>query len=286
MRSALGQEGLEGRAVEIVVVDNDSVPSAASLIETLRAGAAFALVYVHEARPGVAHARNAAMAAAGGDLIAFLDDDEEAPPGWLAALIAVLDEFSADAVFGPVRARAPQSVVRHRDYLEGFFSRTGPKQAGVIEGYYGCGNSLVRRAALPDAAAPFSLDRNEIGGEDDLLFGRMQAAGARFAWAPEAFVWEDPVPSRLNLRYAIARAFAYGQGPSEHCASSQPRDYVGLIRWMVIGLGQGVVFGLVAAFKWLVRAPDRADWLDRAARGFGKTFWGGPFRIAFYGQAG
>ena len=33
-----------------------------------------------------------------------------------------------------------------------------------------------------------------------------------------------------------------------------------------------------------VPSPDRAEALDRAARGFGKTFWGGPFMIAFYGR--
>ena len=52
---------------------------------------------------------------------------------------------------------------------------------------------------------------------------------------------------------------------------------------MAIGLAQGAVYGLLAALKWAVRAPDRAEALDRAARGFGKTFWGGPFKIAFYG---
>jgi succinoglycan biosynthesis protein ExoM len=29
-----------------------------------------------------------------------------------------------------------------------------------------------------------------------MLFGHMQAAGARFAWEPAAWVWEDPCPSR------------------------------------------------------------------------------------------
>jgi hypothetical protein len=194
-----------------------------------------------------------------------------------------MERFRADVVFGEVKARAPESVREHRAYLEKFFSRTGPEKAGVIDGYYGCGASLIRRAALPDPVAPFSLERNFIGGEDDMLFGQMQKAGAVFAWSPEAWVWEDPVPSRLSLRYTIARAFAYGQGPSEHCAVT--KNYLGIARWMAIGLAQGLVFGLLAGVKWVIRAPDRAETLDRAARGFGKTFWGGPFKIAFYGRA-
>ncbi|RIJ43461.1 glycosyltransferase, partial [Maribellus luteus] len=56
---------------------------------------------LHEPEPGVANARNAALAVAKGAMIAFLDDDEEAPPGWLAALIAAQARLGADAVFGP-----------------------------------------------------------------------------------------------------------------------------------------------------------------------------------------
>ena len=42
-------------------------------------------------------------------------------------------------------------------------------------------------------------------------------------------------------------------------------------------------FGVLAGVKWLVRAPDFAFTLDRAARGLGKTLWWGPFKIQFYG---
>jgi hypothetical protein len=153
----------------------------------------------------------------------------------------------------------------------------------VIGDYYGCGDSLIRRAALPDPLRPFAEIRNQTGGEDDLLFGQMKAAGARFAWAPGAYVFEDPVPQRLTLGYTILRAFAYGHGPTVHCAASSPPDRAGVARWMVIGLGQAAFYGLVAAAKWLMRAPDRAFSLDRAARGLGKTLWWGPFRIRFYG---
>jgi len=284
VRSVLAQQAVDFAALEIVVVDNDQVPSARATIEALAAGAACPIHYVHEPRAGVANARNAGMAKASGALIAFLDDDEEAPEGWLSALLAAQVRYDADVVFGPVRARAPDSVAEHRDYLERFFSRLGPAQAGVIDHYYGCGDSLLRRVALPDPVSPFAAERNQIGGEDDMLFGQMQAAGATFAWEPAAWVWEDPVPDRLTLDYTLARAFAYGQGPSAHCAASSPPDPLGVARWMAIGVGQAAVFGAVAGFKWLTRSSDRADWLDKAARGLGKALWWGPFKIQFYGR--
>jgi succinoglycan biosynthesis protein ExoM len=284
VRSTFRQTGVQLSGLELVVVDNDAVPSAKAVIDMLAAEAPFPVRYVHEPAPGVANARNAAMAAAKGDLIAFLDDDEEAAPGWLAALIAAQARFGADAVFGPVRARTPAGVVRHREYLQRFFSREGPAEAGVIAHFYGCGDSLVRRAALPHPTAPFSPERNETGGEDDHLFGVMQRAGARFAWAPEALVYEDPVPARLTLRYALARAFAYGQGPTYGCATADPPDWPGVVRFMTTGALQAGVFSLIAAFQWLGRAPHRAFALDRAVRGAGKVFFAGPFAMRFYGH--
>ena len=51
--------------------------------------------------------------------------------------------FKADAVFGPVRGRLPDAVRLHRVYLERFFSREGPAEAQLLDGYYGCGDSLI-----------------------------------------------------------------------------------------------------------------------------------------------
>ncbi len=283
-RSTFRQVGVELSKLELVIVDNDAVPSARPVVEALAAEAPFPLRYVHEPAAGVANARNAALAAAAGELIAFLDDDEEAAPGWLAALIDAQRRFCADAVFGPVRARAPAGIARHREYLERFFSREGPDAAGVIAHFYGCGDSLILRAALPHPTMPFSADRNETGGEDDHLFGVMQRAGARFAWAPDALVFEDPVPARLTLSYALARAFAYGQGPTYGCATADPPDWPGVARFMAKGAIQAGVFGLVAGWQWLTGAPHRAFALDRAIRGAGKVLFAGPFAMKFYGR--
>ncbi|MDR3507683.1 MAG: glycosyltransferase [Caulobacteraceae bacterium] len=282
-RSTFVQAGVAWSDIELVVVDNDAVPSAKILVERLAVEAPFPVVYVHEPQAGVASARNAAMARARGELIAFLDDDEEASPGWLEALLEVHVRFDADVVFGPVRARAPGHVVEHRAYIERFFSRGGPEVAGPINLYYGCGDSLIRKAILPDPQHPFSMARNHRGGEDDMLFGQLSALGARFAWAPQAWVWEDPAPERLNLDYTLRRAFAYGQGPVAQCAAQTPPNWPGVARWTLIGAAQVVVYGVAALIQMLLRRPDRAFMMDRAMRGLGKIFWGGPFTIQFYG---
>src|SRR5581483_8938982 len=127
VRSTFVQAGVDAADLELVVVDNDVDPSARGLVERLAAEAPFPVRYAHEPDPGVANTRNAALEQARGESIAFLDDDQEARPGWLAALVDAQARFGADVVFGPVRTRLPDGVVAHRAYLERFFSRLGPE---------------------------------------------------------------------------------------------------------------------------------------------------------------
>lgn len=273
-----------GDDVELVVVDNDPAGSAEAATLALRAPGVIPVRYVQAPEPGVANARNAGVAAAHGDFIAFIDDDEIAPPGWLDALLRTQRALDADVVFGPVRARLPDALVEHRRYFQSFFSRTGPTEAGLIESGHGCGNSLVRKAALPHPTEPFCRTRNGTGGEDDLLFAAMQLRGARFAWAPEAWLWEVPEVSRLTLGYTLKRAFAFGQGP---CSAAAARGGYGVVIvpvWMAVGLVQFVGHGAGALLAAATRAPMLAAQLDRAARGLGKILWFSPFKIGFYGQ--
>ena len=107
-RSVLRQVGVDA-PIELVVVDNDTVPSAREQVEALAREAPFPAASTSMSlESGVANARNAALERATGELIAFLDDDEEAPPHWLAALLETQRAFDADVVFGPVRGGRPR----------------------------------------------------------------------------------------------------------------------------------------------------------------------------------
>lgn len=266
---------------EIVVVDNDPQGTAAPVVEGLRAEAPCPLVLAHAPTPGVATARNAGLAATEAPLIAFLDDDEAASPGWLAALLEVQATTGADVVFSPIRGRVPETVGWTRDYLEQFFGREGPADSGLIDRAYGCGASLMVRATALPGPAPFDTRADQAGGEDDALFAALAARGGRFAWAADAGVEEFAPPHRATMRYALARAFAYGQGPSQTAAKA--RDWPSVARWMVIGAGQAVVWGAAALMLTLLNRPSRAQMMDRAARGVGKVLWMKGLEPRFYG---
>jgi succinoglycan biosynthesis protein ExoM len=278
-RSALAQ-GCDA-SFEVVLVDNDPAGSALIPLRTLNDPR---ITIVHEPRAGVANARNAGLRAARGDLIAFLDDDEIAPETWLAELLRVQRAHSADAVFGPVRTKLASPPRDHRAYFEAFFARDPGHAEGPINLFYGCGCSLIRRASLP-SAEPFSAARNEIGGEDDLLFQTMEAAGAAFAWAPEAWVWETPEPSRVTLAYTLRRAFAYGQGPATKAWTGPKRDLTAMAFWMAIGLAQTVVYGVAAVGSFAAKTPRRAFAYRKCVEGVGKLLWFPIIKPRFYGAA-
>jgi succinoglycan biosynthesis protein ExoM len=267
---------------EVVLVDNDPGGSA---MAPLRALYDRRVTVVHEPRAGVANARNAGLRVASGPLIAFLDDDEIAPPFWLAQLMRVQELYSADVVFGPVRTKLAEPPPDHREYFEAFFAREASHAEGVIRTYYGCGCSLIRRAALP-SAEPFSAARNEIGGEDDLLFQTMKAKGATFAWAPEAWVWETPEPSRVSLAYTLRRAFAYGQGPATKAWTGPKLFAPVVIFWMAVGAVQTLVYGAAALASYLGKTPRRAFAYRRFVEGAGKVLWFPFLKQRFYGQSG
>lgn len=275
-RSALAQRARVG--FEIVMVDND--PDGAAL-DTLRA---LGVTVIHEPRAGVANARNAGLKAARGEFIAFLDDDETAPESWLGELLRVQKATNADAVFGPVHTKLAGAPRDHHEYFEAFFARDPGHAEGPINAYYGCGCSLVRRAALP-SAEPFSVERNEIGGEDDLLFQTMQANGATFAWAPGAMVFETPDPSRVTLAYTLRRAFAYGQGPATKAWSGKRKDIPAIAFWMAVGAVQTVVFGAVAFGSFVGKTPRRAFAYRRFIEGVGKLLWFPVIKPRFYGAS-
>lgn len=281
LESLFVQTEVADRLCEIVVADNDPSGSAAATVDALRARSPWPLVYAHAPVPGVATARNAGLRATDAPLIAFLDDDEAAAPDWLAQLLAAQTETGADVVFGPIRGRAPDAAEWLKPYLEHFFGRAGPTSTRLIDQPFGCGNSLmVRRSALP-GTAPFDVAADQAGGEDDALFAALADRGGRFGWAAGAWVDEIAPAHRATLRYALARAFAFGQGPSQTAAAR--RDWPGVIRWMVIGAAQMLLWACAAVPYLIVRSPRRAWALDRMARGLGKLFWMKGLEPHFYG---
>jgi succinoglycan biosynthesis protein ExoM len=265
--------------IELVAVDNSPEGSALDAFRAMDSEAPFPFRWAHAPKPGVAQARNVALTLARGRYIAWLDDDEEASPGWLASLLAVREETGAQSVFGPVRAQAPANAT-NADFFENLYSRRGPHQSGICGRAFGIGNSLQPRAMFEQPIA-FDPRADQTGGEDDALFAAWTDAGATFAWAADAVVTEHLSAERTRLAHGLKRAFAYGQGPCETAWAS--RNYAGVARHMGVGAAQTLVFGAASALVATASKSQALALLDQAARGAGKVFWFCEQR--FYGEA-
>jgi GT2 family glycosyltransferase len=149
----------QARAIgaEVVVVNDGQDPSTAALAE--RSGAA--LVSFGQPR-GLNAARNAGVQAARSDLIVFVDDDVEAPPGWLGTLLEGVRSAPDREVFGgPIRARleggGPRSCGRESAPITTLDFGPEDRDVSLVWG----ANMAVRRAAF-----------DRVGGFDERLAGR------------------------------------------------------------------------------------------------------------------
>jgi glycosyltransferase involved in cell wall biosynthesis len=178
LRSALAQEGV---TLEIVVVDDGSADDTPGAVEAL--GDERIHLVRHERPHGVAGARNAGIAAASGEWVAFLDDDDLWAPHKLRTQLAVAAERRADftytgAVFvtadlEPLLEREAPAVAQLRERIP----LANPVAAG--------GSSVVVRAELARALGGFDEQFEQLSDWD--MWWRLAEAGTP-APCPETLV--------------------------------------------------------------------------------------------------
>jgi succinoglycan biosynthesis protein ExoM len=204
-----------GVQVRVVVVDNDPVGSARTVVDEAAPALPFPVTYAVEPERGIPLARNRALAVAGDvDLVGWLDDDEVPRPDWLARLLTALRDTGADVVLGPSVPEFPPGT---RAWVRdgGFFERVRFATGERIPAHYArTSGVIVRRAAMPARPAPFNEALRFTGGSDRELFVEMERDGATFVWVDEAQVVERVPASRARLRWVLRRAFRIGNSRS------------------------------------------------------------------------
>lgn len=205
---------------QVVVVDNDPAASARAVCAR-RAE----VTYVHEPRPGLSIARNAGLAAARGEFIAFTDDDVELSPTWTAEIVRAFETSEADAVTGLVLPASLETPAQRAFELRlgGFTARFTPLQfdgrflaetweMGPQVWRIGAGaNMAFRRASL---AGLGGFDERLGAGasgcsEDSEFWYRILAAGGRCLYEPRAVVFHH---HRRDWRGLRAQYRAYMKG--------------------------------------------------------------------------
>lgn len=279
LRSLIAQEGV-GAGIEVVVVDNSDGETARPTVEGLMAGASFPIRYLTAHPANISVARNAGCRASHGEAVAFLDDDQEAEPGWLAAILDGLAHQPHDVFFGPITPRfeAPEAVISAARVLftrasgsacgEDLFALRRPARQSFV---LSTANSIFRRASLPEPD-PFDPYFGQCGGEDLELLCRLAQQGKRFGWLPAARATDFVPRHRCGMRYLVRRHFAGGQAYAAAMIRTSPsprRD--GLVN-MAKTLIQIALLPLIALAMLRREAPARS-FAIRVAGIVGKLFW-------------
>jgi glycosyltransferase involved in cell wall biosynthesis len=234
---------------EVLVVDNNSTDQTRNVVEGFCRLYPARFRYVFEPKQGLSYARNAGVANARGEVLAFTDDDVTVKSTWLQNLTAEL--LSADGWAGAGGRTLPAQKFTPPSWLSNDFDNWG----GIVFAYFDIGNSPGELDRAPFGAnmafrktvfAKYDGFRTDLGrnpgdkiGNEDTEFGRrLMAAGERLRYEPSAVVYHPVPEGRITKEYFFSWWFDYGRAMSRELGERPdvwgiPRDYLSLLRFAI-----------------------------------------------------
>ncbi|MGP5226448.1 MULTISPECIES: glycosyltransferase family 2 protein [Micrococcaceae] len=192
--------------VDVLIVDNDPAASARSTIEELQAPW---IRYVHEPTPGIAAARNRALAESQGSrLLAFIDDDEVPRDGWLRSLLTTWNLHDADAVSGRLVSVFGEDIDPW--ILAGGFFRRAIHETGTPVAMAATNNLLLDLESVRSKRLHFDESLGMAGGEDSLFTSQLVNAGGRIIFCQESIVEDEVDSKRTTRQWVCRRAYSHG----------------------------------------------------------------------------
>jgi glycosyltransferase involved in cell wall biosynthesis len=209
---------------EIILVNNASTDGTADLAQNYTNHPQFR--YIYEPVLGLSTARNTGAVAAQGEIIAYLDDDAVASPGWLRVLSTAFTEDQKLAIAG-----GKVTLLLPEDQLLPWW--ISPSLASNL-GAYDLGNEKVdiHQPGLTPRGLNYAIRKQfwrsmggfavNLGRKGKNLLSNEEVhatevalrQGWRVAYLPEAIVAHQVVPERLKPQWFLHRA--WWQGISEY----------------------------------------------------------------------
>lgn len=191
--------------VEILVIDNDAASGGAGRPDFSSQPSPMEIRYIVEPQMGIPYARNAGCKESlrlGADWVIFMDDDEEALPGWFEAYHQARNTVEAAAYSGPVRYLFPAG---YAEWLEN--KGTRDVKDGTLLDRASTNNAMVQARILQAPGLSFDTQMAFTGGSDTDFFRRLTHQGDKIVFVKDAMVSEVVLPNRLHMRWRLERQY-------------------------------------------------------------------------------
>jgi GT2 family glycosyltransferase len=279
---------------EIVVVDNGSTDRTADVIKVHAGRMPVRLRYLVEPRAGKSHALNRALEIAGGDVLAFTDDDVNVSASWLSEIRRAMADPAVGLTGGPVLPRWEQPPPRWLAFDDAV--RSGAAQFGHLGAplallSYGpeasvlgprtlLGANLAVRREVFDRLGGFAAHLGKkrgtlLSGEDHDLCARAQEAGFKAVYAPSACVFHWVPADRLRIRYFVNWFFWSGiTYAALERGANQAKSFAGvpgfIVKRLMLEIGQAAREAVLGHGTAAVTAVTHAAF----ATGYAARCWG------------
>ena len=176
---------------------------------------------------GASATRNAGASVAAGSVLAFLDDDTVAGPGWLRNLTAPLARPDVAGVGGYVEpmwlGRTPGWMPEEFLWVVGASYRGQPRTAAAVRNVWSENMAVARDDfwAVGGFREGFGKVGTHVFGHEDTDFCiRLTAAleGRTWWYEPSARIGHSVPAARSTLKYFFWRCYSEGQGKAEMAA--------------------------------------------------------------------
>ncbi len=289
LRSLLAATIPDGLTVGITIVDNNSTDNTRAVVESWKANFGGRLNYIFEPVQGRSAALNAGITGSKSDLVGYIDDDEEIDRTWYQTVQHAFTSDDVAFIGGPYipnwEKEPPAWLPSDHEGVIGLVD-AGNEIIPYDENYPGIlmgGNAVVRRAALERVGLYMtSLGRTGtrlLAGEDEDMYRRLLASGARGLYLPQLKIYHLIPASRLTKKYY--RQWSFWRGVS--CGvldRTQPQNVsylCGVPRYLFGAATRGLIRWTTAPLRGQLNSPgtfsnELAMW-DLAGFFYGKHFY-------------
>lgn len=205
---------------EILLVDNNSTDETRQVVDEWQRQYPNRIRYLLEPRLGLSNARNAGVANAKGEILAFIDDDETAPADWLHNLTASLhgNEWAGAGgrVLSEWKMPRPRWLAAKGSFCLGPLAAFDPDISAGQMTDPPVGANMAFRKEVFDRYGLFRADLGRTGhnllGNEDIEFGRrLLAAGQRLRYEPAAVTYHPVSETRVRREYFLGWWFNKGR---------------------------------------------------------------------------